>query len=144
MDKVFTRFAKENNSPLNLRNPIADNYLKCSRRSQRENVDIQAYHKLPDKEIGVTLKLRGDTQRFNLLKEMREEIEQEIGNDLVWDSPSQIYLRKSDSDPRDQSQWENQHQWLLEKLELFDQVFRPILRKLKTSENAQSSEPLDL
>ena len=129
----FYQYAKEKNSLLNLRNPIAENYLQCSRR---DKVDIHAYHNLNRHEIGVALYLKGDTERLDLLNEQREEIEKKIGELLYWDNPTQIYLSKNESDPRDESQWEKQHQWILEKLELFDRVFRPIFHKLNASENA--------
>jgi hypothetical protein len=116
-----------------LRNPIAENYLQCRRR---DKVDIHAYHNLNRHEIGVALYLKGDTERLDLLNEQREEIEEKIGESLYWDNPTQIYLSKNESDPRDESQWEKQHQWILEKLELFDRVFRPIFHKLNASENA--------
>ena len=135
----FYDYAKDKNTSLKLRNPIADNYLLCSRR---DRVDIYAYHKLPNKEIGVALHLRGDTELREMLHEIREEIEQEILEALYWDNPKQIYLDKRESDPRDETLWDEQHEWLLDKLELFDKVFRPIIRSLNTTENADTeSDP---
>ena len=109
---------------------------------QRDKVEIGAYHNINRKEIGVSLYIEGE--RLNLLKEMREEIEQEIGESLYWDNPRQIYLDKNESDPRDENRWEKQHQWLLEKLELFDSVFRPILHSLNSTETAAETEPDEL
>ena len=61
----FYQYAKEKNSLLNLRNPIAENYLQCSRR---DKVDIHAYHNLNRHEIGVALYLKGDTERLDFAK----------------------------------------------------------------------------
>ena len=130
---ALSNLAVRENSPIRFRKPYGKNFIDCE---QRDKVKIGAYHNFKRHEIGVYLYLKGETERHDLLNERREEIEQKIGESLYWNNPTQIYLDKNESDPRDECQWENQHQWLLEKLELFDQVFRPMLHKLNASENA--------
>ena len=132
-------YAREKDSSIRLRKPYGKNFIMYE---QRDKVEIGAYHNINRKEIGVSLYISGE--RLDLLKERRGEIEKKIGKSLYWDKPRQIYLDKSDSDPRDKKQWEDQHQWLSEKLELFDSVFRPILHLLNSTETAAETEPDEL
>ena len=132
---ALSDLAVKNNSPIRFRKPYGKNFIRCE---QRDKVEIGAYHNINRKEIGVSLYIEGE--RLNLLKEQREALESELGEDIAWDHPSQIYLSQNEADPKDEKQWEKQHQWLLEKLELFDKVFRPILDKLNTSENVAYTE----
>jgi len=72
---------------------------------------------------------------FNILKK-RYEVQsyQEFDGELVWDElpkrrMSYIYLKKA-ANVADKSDWENQHQWILEKLEKLDKFFRPKIKVL--------------
>ena len=96
------------------------------------------------REIGIRLYIKGKnaTAHFRLLMEKREEIESEFGEPLEWDQlpdndSSRISFRKEDTDPTDEIDWPNQHEWFASKLELFDGVFRQRIRKL----NAAAWEP---
>ena len=97
-------------------------------------------------EIGIRIYVKGQnaTAHFHLLMEKREEIESEFGEPLEWDElpdhdSSRISLHKGDTDPGDETDWSNQHEWLTSKLELFDKVFRPRIKAL----NATDWEPLE-
>lgn len=48
-----------------------------------------------------------------------------------------ISLSKSDTDPTDETDWQNQHEWLAAKIEKFNEVFRPRIKAL----NAADWEP---
>lgn len=126
---ALSNLAVRRNSPVRFRKPYGKNFIDCE---QRDKVKIGAYHNINRKEIGVSLYIEG--KYLNWLKEQCEASERELYDDIGWDHPSQIYLSQNESDPRDESQWEKQHQWLLEKLELFNQVFRPMLHKLNAAE----------
>lgn len=81
-------------------------------------------------------------RNFNLLEKQRQEIEKEFGEPLKWEKrpdykESQILLEKKGTDPTDETDWPNQHEWLASKLELFDKVFRPRIKAL----NAGDWEP---
>lgn len=96
------------------------------------------------REIGIRLYVKGQnaTAHFHLLKEQREEIEIEFGEPLEWDElpeheSSRISLHKSDTDPGNEADWPNQHEWLAAKIEKFNEVFRPRIKAL----NAADWEP---
>lgn len=87
-------------------------------------------------EIRAELTMIGDEakDRFAALEQRKAEIERAIGCELTWHNPEgqkacRIYTRR-DADFRDESQWPEQHQWLREKLELFQRVLGPIVQDL--------------
>ncbi|RKU23316.1 DUF4268 domain-containing protein [Candidatus Poribacteria bacterium] len=95
---------------------------------------IDAYRIHEKKEFGFGLYI--GKASFHLLKEQQEEIEREFGEPLEWDEDSQrrspaIFLRKTNIDLTDETDWPNQHEWLASKLKLFDKVFGPRLKALK-------------
>ncbi len=101
---------------------------------------IDAYRIHEKKEIGVRLCIVGENAKkyFRLLKEQQEEIEREFAEPIEWDERplqgySQIFLQKTDTDPTDETDWLNQHEWLATKLEKFDAVFRPRIKALNAT-----------
>lgn len=93
------------------------------------------------REIGIRLYVKGQnaTAHFRLLQEKREEIEREFGESLEWEElpgrkSSRISLRKENTDPEDETDWPNQHEWFASKLELFDKVFRPRIKALNAAD----------
>ena len=106
--------------------------------------NLAAWLGIQNKDISVRLQVRGPdaTAHFYLLKEQQEKIEKEFGEPLEWDElpkheSSKISLRKEDTDPAEETDWHNQHEWFASKLELFDKVFRPRIKAL----NAADWEP---
>ena len=73
---------------------------------------------------------------FSLLQGDKEEIENEIGEKLEWrENPKQNrVVLKVNMDPKNKADWDNQHAWLLDKLELFHKVFSPRIKSLDASE----------
>ena len=74
-----------------------------------------------------------------MLKQQQEEIEREFAEPLEWNERplyayNWIFLRKTDIDPTDETDWPNQHEWLASKLELFDKVFRPRIKALNAAD----------
>lgn len=74
---------------------------------------------------------------FAELDSEKESITAEVGYPLIWYNPEnarvcRIYVRKS-VNLRDQSAWDEQHHWLLEKLEDLHRVFAPRVRSLSVS-----------
>ena len=66
--------------------------------------------------------------------EKKEEIESIIGEECVWQNlenkkSCKVYLVKA-VQIKDDSDWGNQHQWLMEKLALIAEAFRPHLSTL--------------
>lgn len=77
---------------------------------------------------------------FNLLIVGQAEIENEIGElgedeQLEWREESNaVVLTKRNTNPTDETDWPNQHTWLVEKLELFDRVFRQRIQALNADD----------
>ena len=65
----------------------------------------------------------------------REAIEAAFGEPLDWQrmegkKQSRVALHRPNSDIDDEKDWPNQYQWLIDKLELFHQVFQPVAKSL--------------
>lgn len=63
---------------------------------------------------------------FAAMDDVRDEIEAEIGTELVWDQKnrtSRIYLT-TPMDPRDRDEWPAQINWFVNTLQKFDRTFR--------------------
>lgn len=87
-------------------------------------------------EIRAEFVITGERSKayFAELEGEKEAITAEIGYPLAWYNPEsarvcRIYLRQV-ANLRDQSAWEEQHRWLLERLEDLHRVFSPRLRGL--------------
>ena len=94
-----------------------------------------------NKRIGVQLILQGTDAKahYFLLNEQKGAIEREAGDQLEWrmlpdNKQSQINLYRHDCDPSDHESWEEQHQWLLDKLDLFHSIFSDRIKSLDASE----------
>lgn len=79
--------------------------------------------------IGIALTISSHPH-FHLLERQRQEVEMEVSDALLWEfepsrKASYVKLRKENVDPMDRDQWPQLHAWLRDKLELFEQVFRP-------------------
>ena len=115
--------------------PVWGNFLVFS--IGRTDFSMEAWQASQNKEIGIRLYMRGQdaTAHFYLLKEQQAEIEEAFGEPLEWaELPGRkscrISLRKGDTDPTDVSDWPKQHEWLADKLERFNTVFRPRIQAL--------------
>lgn len=104
-------------------------------------ISMEPYFRTQKKAIGITLYTTGrnSTAHFHLLKDQQAEIEEEFGEPLEWEElpghkSSRISLRKEDTDPEDEVDWPNQHEWLASKLELFDKVFRHRIKALNAAD----------
>ena len=89
------------------------------------------------KEVRVGLVVDGENalDRFGALEEQKDDIESELGEELIWYAPKQtrrrrIYLRRS-ADYTDESEWPNQHTWLREKLDSLNNVLRHRVAELE-------------
>jgi len=104
----------------------------------RSGFHISATIAARDQTIGITLTVSGDDSKahFSLLQGDKEEIENEIGENLEWrENPKQNrVILKVHMDPKNKADWEKQHAWLLEKLELFHKTFSPRIKALDASD----------
>lgn len=94
-----------------------------------------------EKQIGVELYLEDENAKayFHLLREEQEEIENEIGEALLWrEIPNKracrIILYKTGSDFMDRTRWPEQHAWLQTNVEKFYQAFADRVRALNADD----------
>lgn len=87
--------------------------------------------------IGVRMFIEGPDAKahFHLLELEKEEIEQNFGEPLVWQElpekkSSYISLYNENENPKQKSRWPQQHEWLLQKLEKFHEVFSQRIKNL--------------
>ncbi len=93
------------------------------------------------KRIGIRLVMQGDNAEahFRLLQEQQEEIHKEFGETLEWNElqgyqSCRISLYKEGTDPLDENDWFQQHEWFTAKLERFNRVFRPRIKALNAAD----------
>ena len=125
----------EKDSRVKCPKPVWGNFLVFS--IGRTDFSMEAWQASQNKEIGIRLYMRGQdaTAHFYLLEEQHAEIEEAFGEPLEWaelrgKKSCRISLRKGDTDPTDVSDWPKQHEWLADKLERFNTVFRPRIQAL--------------
>lgn len=97
---------------------------------------LETFCNTRENRIGVQLVLadkdaKGD---FDYLQSQAAEIEGKFGEQLEWIASGEqkrcrIAIRRFDADPTDRTHWPEQHEWLLLRLEKFDEVFRPRVGK---------------
>ncbi len=140
----FRDYMVQRGSQLRCPKPGPWNYLIFS--IGRTGFSVEVTMSTQKTEIGIRLYITGQnaTAHFHLLKAKRDDIEEEFGESLEWaelpqHASSRVSLKKGDTDPTDETDWQNQHEWLISKLERFDKVFRPHIKAL----NADDWEPLE-
>ncbi len=107
----------------------------------RSHFSLDATINKREKWICVGLTLRGPDAKphFYLLEQDKVDIEGEIGAKLEWEGRpgrKQSYISLSSQDEidlEDRSDWDRQHEWLCNKLEIFHKVFSPRVEALDAS-----------
>lgn len=84
-------------------------------------------------KLGILKKV--DLRDFSELYPAKDEIEKEADMSFDWrelpdNKESHIVVKPEDINPAEKSNWDNQHQWLKEKLEIFFKVFSTRIKKL--------------
>ena len=132
----------QNNSEVELRKPKPSNHINGA--IGKSGFTLSAYMDKQNQKIRVRIYMGGENSiaHFHLLREQQAEIEEEFDEPLEWEEKPKgkekwISLSKSDTDPANEADWPNQHEWLTSKLELFDKVLRPRIKAL----NAADWEP---
>ena len=107
----------------------------------RSKFRLDASASVKSKWICVSLTLMGPNAKphFYLLKRDKVDIEKEIGDELEWDQKhgrkrDYINLSLDETDLKDRGDWNRQHQWLCEQLEIFHKVFSPRVKTLDASD----------
>ncbi len=102
-------------------------------------VDLRAWMNRREGFIAVALYLydAGKYDAYRSLEMKRSAIDAALGDQVSeWRQPGAgrpagyVALMRRYADPMDESDWETQFVWLQEKLERFDTVFRPIVKRL--------------
>ena len=83
--------------------------------------------------VGLTVKGDQGKSHFDRLKKSKTQTEGLISPELEWqENPKENYIRLylEDTDLDDRDDWERQHQWLCEQLEIFYVVFSKWVKAL--------------
>ena len=141
--KQLCDYAAQKDTPVRFHTPGSENYLNVS----RSLIDITSFKMnvwLGTDNTEIALRLYMSKQDFYNLEKQRTEIEQEFCESLEWEKlpqriESRISLRKDIIDPTDESDWQNQHEWVISKLEKFhkkfNEVFLPRIQELNASDS---------
>jgi len=138
----FTEFLIENNSMLKAQKPRPRHYMNFAiGKSGVHLTAIASYlnsktNSWDGGEVRAEVYISGQYAKsyFDQFHGKKDQIEEMIGEPCIWHNPENkksagIYLRKS-AKIKDKSDWNNQHQWLFEKLELLTKTFKPELASL--------------
>ena len=117
----------------------------------RSHFSLDATINKREKWICVGLTLRGPDAKphFYLLEQDKVDIEGEIGTELEWEGRpgrKQSYISLSSQDEidlEDRSDWDRQHEWLCNKLEIFHKVFSPRVEALDASDYVSEEDETD-
>ena len=131
---LFADFVSRSDTKIKAVKPRAQGFMDF--RIRKTGANLSAVRLTQDRQVRVELTLTGKTHRdfYNALKTERDEIQREINSgDLKWDqrdARSSVEL-VADMDPSDESDWEAQMAWMLEKIELFDKAFRGRVQRIQ-------------
>jgi hypothetical protein len=91
--------------------------------------------------LRVELSVKGPCAReyFELLKLQRDNVENELECELEWQElsdrkVSRIAIRLLDADPANKDDWKRQHEWIISKLEGFQDTFRHRIKELNADD----------
>jgi hypothetical protein len=135
----FSEFLKSGKSPIRPQKPYPQHWMNFS--VGRSGFLLGALLNTPEKRIGVELYLNDDDAKsyFGLLSQEKQRIEEELGFPLNWmelpDRKScRLLLSLEDASPMDRQRWPEYRQWMKERLERFNAVFRPRVRALNAND----------
>ncbi|RKU29786.1 DUF4268 domain-containing protein [Candidatus Poribacteria bacterium] len=96
----------------------------------KADISIYSIINIRERKLRIQLTLLGKNSNlyFHLLMKDKNEIDDEIGENLEWserpgNKECQVYLVKYNTDITNKESWEQTHSWLHQKLELFYTVF---------------------
>lgn len=136
---AFKEYADANSTAVRPTKPLPQHWMNLA--IGRSNFLNNALINTREKRIGTHLVVLGADAKahFHLLHAKRDQFEADAGEQFDWRElpdgiESHVFIIKENVDPTDRDDWPNQHQWLLEKLELIDRVFRSAIRELDASD----------
>ena len=126
-------------SPVSSQSPLPQHWTNYG--IGRSDFQIAATINSREKRLGVELSVQGNDSKphYHLLLQQKENIEESIGEKLEWmelpeKKRSRIVLFKEDSDPANENDWSNQHNWFIETLVTFDNTFRNRVKALNAKD----------
>lgn len=99
---------------------------------------LRASQRVRPPMIAAAFILKGSdaTTYFDALEEQQAKIHSECGGPLSWyaevASEKRIAFLKWDTDVTDETDWSDQHEWIVSKFEKLNEVFRPRIERLKS------------
>lgn len=131
----FREYLQAQNSKIKPQKPLPQHWSTIT--IGRAGFHMGALLNSRENRISVELYMNDDNAKayFGLLSEQREKIEQELGFSLDWmelpdRKSSRLVVHANDRDPADKSAWHEYHQWMMEKLDKIDGVFRSRIKEL--------------
>jgi serine/threonine protein kinase len=135
---AFRDHLQQRNSFLKPQKPQAQNWFPIT---IAPGFRLEATTNTKVRQVCAYLVLSGSNAKphFHLLQKDEEAIKREIGEELKWSEletrkQCYVFLCRHKTDPENWQDWETQHEWLKEKLELFHKVFAPRIKHLNASE----------
>jgi hypothetical protein len=141
----FGDFLKARQSDFKIRRANKDHWFQF--RIGRSGFNLNALISTHKHWLGVELYMPDDAAKttFRALEMQKEAIEREFGEPLDWQElpgkkASRIALYRSDTDPSDEKLREEQHRWMLEKMDAFKRMFANRVKLLPAARLAESDE----
>ena len=130
--KNLCDYAAQADTLVKFQKPGSANYLNVSKTLiWYTGFNIVVWLGSQNREIAVRLYM--SRQNFYLLEKQREEIDKEFGEPLEWEElpqrkrkESRVVLRKDITNPIDEADWQNQHKWIVSKIEKFYEKFNAV------------------
>ena len=147
---AFREYLSDQGSRLKGRKPYPQHWMDFA--AGRAHFWLSANVHSREDRIGVSLLMDGPAgeAHFRLLERDKEEIESALNASLDWSfqqgrKQNHINLYRLDSNIWDRTHWPELHSWLAEKLELFDDVFRPRIKALNATDyvGEYEEEPME-
>lgn len=135
----FAEFLKSEKSLIRPQKPYPQHWMNFS--IGRSGFLLGALLNKREGRIGVELYMSDEDAKayFNLLSQQKQQIEEELGFSLIWmELPTRkacrILYNLENADPFNQQRWPEYRQWMKERLENLNTVFRQRVRTLNAND----------
>lgn len=132
-------------SPVRIRKPRPEHWTSFS--IGRSGFHMNAKVNTRENFVAVELVIQNDDAKiyYSLLEEQKADIEADVGSSLIWKElperiSSYVELRNENTDPTDESDWPNQHAWLVDALTRMNNAFRQRVRALDVNDYEPGTE----
>ena len=128
----FKEYVQENDTIIRLRTPRPQHWYDVSMGSSEAHIALTVNSR--ENLIGCEVYINKNKELYNFLKNLKDDIEKEIGEPIEWIDAavaSRIKIRKETSNLFDQAEAEKSFAWLYEKTILFQKVFSHYFKEFK-------------